>query len=164
MGKFDDDFISHHKVFNKGSKQYTKKEKRGDSFMDDFISHHGVLGMKWGVRKDRSSSSKTPSAHKASVKREKSWKNTYEKRSKMSDEQLRKAVNRLQLENQFAQQVQTASNLSGSGKKILSTKSKLFLASTVADTAVSSLAPKNDTTQIISAALKGVNAATKPKK
>lgn len=132
--------------------------------MDEHISHYGVLGMKWGVRKDRSSSSKPLSAHKASVKREKSWKNTYEKRSKMSDEQLRKAVNRLQLENQFAQQVQTASSLSGSGKKFLSTKSKLYLASTVADTAVSSFAPKNEYTQLISAALKGANAITKPKK
>lgn len=40
--------------------------------------------------------------------REKSWEESYNSRSHMSDQELRSAVNRLQLENQFRQQVKTA--------------------------------------------------------
>lgn len=46
------------------------------------ISQYGVKGMKWGVRKDRKSSS-TPSA------------------KSLSDSELRNKVNRLQLEQQY---------------------------------------------------------------
>ena len=104
---------------------------------DDYLVHHGVKGMKWGVRKDRSSGSKgsvlkttakvvSPvgyavgkGIHKAATsKKARSARNTlrnltgskrsaamtkYRKKNidGMSDADLRKAVNRMNLERQY---------------------------------------------------------------
>ena len=68
---------------------------------DDFLKHYGVLGMKWGHRKARSTSS--------SNKKPKSTKNTTISKPKpkptqreLSDEELRAVINRMRLEREYA--------------------------------------------------------------
>lgn len=61
---------------------------------NNYLAHYGVLGMKWGVRRK----SRTPSADSVKVK------NIRKKRiDEMSNQDLRDANNRLQLENQYKQ-------------------------------------------------------------
>ena len=85
----------------------------------DILKHWGVKGMKWGVRKSRSANSTTkkekppkkPSKRqlkkdaenlrKESNKRAKSHRKEYMKRKDLTDEELRKKVERLRLENEF---------------------------------------------------------------
>ena len=74
---------------------------------DDFLQHYGVLGMKWGHRKDRSKAS--------SNKKPKSTKNTTISKPKptqkrLSDAELRAAVNRLRLEREYADLTYRASS------------------------------------------------------
>lgn len=104
---------------------------------NETVSQAGVLGMKWGIRKPRNerqsegrkkrlpkSSSSNSSQNggkitkkdaarlrKESIAREKNWNNIYERRAKISDADLRKAVTRLQLENQMAREVQAARSM-----------------------------------------------------
>ena len=68
---------------------------------DDFLQHYGVLGMKWGHRKARSTSS--------SNKKPKTTKNTTTSKPKhkttqreLSDEELRAVINRMRLEREYA--------------------------------------------------------------
>ena len=68
---------------------------------EDFLQHYGVLGMKWGHRKARSTSS--------SNKKPKSTKNTTTSKPKpkptrreLSDEELRAIINRMRLEREYA--------------------------------------------------------------
>lgn len=70
---------------------------------DDFLQHYGVLGMKWGKRKARSNVS--------SNKKPKNTKNTTTSKLKpkpeppqrrLSDAELRAAVNRMRLEREYA--------------------------------------------------------------
>ena len=69
---------------------------------DDFLKHYGVLGMKWGKRKARSTVS--------SNKKPKSTKNTTTSKPKpkpkptqreLSDEELRAVINRMRLEREY---------------------------------------------------------------
>lgn len=76
---------------------------------DDFLQHYGVLGMKWGRRKARSNVS--------SNKKPKSTKNTTTSKPKpmptkrrLSDAELRAAVNRLRLEREYADLTYRASS------------------------------------------------------
>lgn len=50
-------------------------------------------------------------ARKLSAKREKNWEKVYLNRSRLTNEELNKAVKRLELENKMAQQVKAASEL-----------------------------------------------------
>ena len=66
---------------------------------EDFLQHYGVLGMKWGHRKARSTSSYN--------KKPKSTKNTTTSKPKptrreLSDEELRAIINRMRLEREYA--------------------------------------------------------------
>lgn len=61
------------------------KEDVTHSDLEKFLEHHGVKGQKWGVRRKGPSSSSSP-AHQV---------------SKLTNEQLREAVNRMQLEQQY---------------------------------------------------------------
>ena len=80
---------------------------------DDFLQHYGVLGMKWGKRKARSNVS--------SNKKPKNTKNTTTSKLKpkpkpeppqrrLSDAELRAAVNRMRLEREYADLTYRASS------------------------------------------------------
>ncbi len=86
-----------------------KKELNHMDDMSDSIEHHGVKGMKWGQRKVTTN---TGPKHKSSLgtyiqtrnankTRAKQWRSQYNNRGSMSTEELRRAVKRLNLENQF---------------------------------------------------------------
>lgn len=61
--------------------------------MSDTLAHYGIKGMKWGVR--RKSGSDSSSGSRSSTSRGRA--------SQMSDEELRRRINRLQLERQYSQ-------------------------------------------------------------
>lgn len=77
---------------------------------EDFLIHYGVSGMKWGVRKSKSSSKSRGSKKRSSRSYKKSYNKTiksrkktkYEDISTLSDQELRTRVNRMQLEQQYA--------------------------------------------------------------
>lgn len=61
---------------------------------NNYLAHYGILGMKWGVRRK----SRTPSADSAKVKAIRK-----KKIDEMSNQDLRDANTRLQLESQYKQ-------------------------------------------------------------
>ena len=84
----------------------------------DEIQHYGVKGMKWGVRKAVQKYKVRRSLKKQSAKRERSWKTEYQKRGSMSNADLKKKVERLRLENEFAKLAGEASK----GQKAMAKK------------------------------------------
>jgi uncharacterized protein YpuA (DUF1002 family) len=62
-----------------------------DNISSNELKHYGVLHMKWGVRKDRSSARKLADEIASDV----------EKKNAISDEDLRKLLNRLVMEKQL---------------------------------------------------------------
>lgn len=70
------------------------------------LVHHGIKGMKWGVRRTEAQLARargnTKSDEKTSSTSTKKAESTKRKKmSEMSDEELRRVVNRLQLEQQY---------------------------------------------------------------
>lgn len=65
------------------------------------LYHYGVLGMKWGVRRNRSNISSS-SKFKRKTKHD-DYKEAHSKKSVkyMSDNELRKRINRIQMEQQY---------------------------------------------------------------
>lgn len=72
---------------------------------DNYLCHHGVKGMKWGIRKSRPKSSLNPFKKKTPSKQTaKSTKTTKKKKVKikeLSDSDLQKKINRLQMEKRY---------------------------------------------------------------
>lgn len=71
----------------------------------NFIEHFGIKGMKWGFRKQRISKVKARRRARNSAKTSAKWKKKYQNRASMSDKDIRKATERLRLENDFAEQI-----------------------------------------------------------
>ena len=78
--------------------------------MDDVLIHYGILGMKWGVRRYQNKDGTLTSAGKKRYSnndniKEAPQKNTEEPKKKsvkdMSDEELRREINRMQLEQSY---------------------------------------------------------------
>ena len=71
----------------------------------DFIEHFGVKGMKWGFRKRRQDIVSAKRRAKNSDKTHAKWKKKYQNRASMTDKDIRRATERLRLENDFAEQI-----------------------------------------------------------
>ena len=73
----------------------------------DDLKHHGILGMKWGVRRYQNKDGTLTSAGKKRYDRdEQKIANKAKKKpsvEEMSDAELRKTINRLQMERQYSQ-------------------------------------------------------------
>ena len=80
--------------------------------IDDFLAHYGVKGMKWGVRKSRSSGS-AGSANKVAIKKPTTTTSVPavkpKPKPKLTDEELRRKIARLQMERQYAQLTNSSS-------------------------------------------------------
>lgn len=73
--------------------------------MENELYHYGVLGMKWGIRKDRRSSTRTSrNRQNRSTDYSEDYKKAHSRKSvkEMSDAELRSRLNRLQMEQQYA--------------------------------------------------------------
>lgn len=83
---------------------------------DCYLEHHGIKGMRWGIRRfQNKDGSLTPAGRKrrassdsdyssntnTTVKKKSGSESSSSKAKSMSDEDLRKAVNRLQMEKQY---------------------------------------------------------------
>ena len=103
--------------------------------MDNQLTHYGVLGMKWGVRKARGSSS-------VSTRR----KSKGEELKNISDDELRKKINRMQMEKQYKQLTSKESNAGAKiAKDILLNASKVavttYITKYLSDSIASTLDP-----------------------
>ena len=78
-----------------------------DDFLNDHLEHHGVKGMKWGVRKPRSSSGASPASRASGPRTRKVQKTrspSYKKPAKtdlLSNDELRRSNERLRLEKEY---------------------------------------------------------------
>lgn len=84
--------------------------------VDDFLEHHGIKGMKWGIRRERGPGG-TVGGNPVNAKDPR----------KLSDSDLRAAVNRMQLERQFKELQGNTGNSTRTAKGVDFTKD--FLAS-----------------------------------
>lgn len=78
--------------------------------MNDTLEHFGTKGMKWGQRRAKIKAAKKArkKVENLSRKTTSEWSTKYHRRSKMSDEELQRSVNRLRLENELAKQVSSS--------------------------------------------------------
>lgn len=89
---------------------------------EEYLQHYGVLGMKWGVRKQKTSTStkkKRSNARKNyNLKINSRKKNKYRDISNLTDTQLRARINRLQLERQYASMLRDQKYAVAVGKNV----------------------------------------------
>ena len=66
------------------------------------LYHYGVLGMKWGVRRNGSNTSSSSKSKRITMHDD--YKEAHSKKSvkSMSDNELRKRINRIQMEQQYS--------------------------------------------------------------
>ena len=71
---------------------------------DDFLKHYGVLGMKWGKRKARSTVSSNNRSKSTAITKPKQTPKPKSKltQRRLSDAELRAVVNRMRLEREYA--------------------------------------------------------------
>ena len=109
--------------------------------MDDVLIHYGILGMKWGVRRYQNKDGSLTSAGKKRYSnndniKEAPQKNTEEPKKKsvkdMSDEELRREVNRMQLEQNYLRMTGQTIEKGKSAAEIALGKMKESFVSTVA--------------------------------
>ena len=81
---------------------------------DDFLKHYGVLGMKWGKRKARSTVSSNKKPKSAAITKPKQTPKPKSKptQRRLSDAELRAIVNRMRLEREYADLTYRASSRS----------------------------------------------------
>lgn len=81
---------------------------------EEIIEHFGVKGMKWGFRRVRERLARRKQ-HKVDAKvskaRNSQWKHKYAQRASISDRDLKRAVERLRLENDLAEQVKRTTKI-----------------------------------------------------
>lgn len=81
---------------------------------EEIIEHFGVKGMKWGFRRvsERLARRKQRKVDaKVSKARTSQWKHKYAQRASISDRDLKRAVDRLRLENDLAEQVKRTTKI-----------------------------------------------------
>ena len=91
--------------------------------VDDILAHYGVKGMRWGIRKSRRSSGKTrkepspsapakkPGKVRSAVTKLRTPKRDFKMEAKnMSDEDLRKILNRMDMEKKYATMMNELAN------------------------------------------------------
>lgn len=109
--------------------------------MDDVLIHYGILGMKWGVRRYQNKDGSLTSAGKKRYSdnndiKDAPQKNTEEPKKKsvkdMSDEELRREVNRMQLEQNYLRMTGQNIEKGKSAAEIALGKMKESFVSTVA--------------------------------
>lgn len=74
--------------------------------VDEHLEHYGIPGMRWGVRRGRNVSARYKGRSKAKSKDDSEPKvkpKTSAKLSSVSDDDLRRMINRMQMEKQFDQ-------------------------------------------------------------
>lgn len=81
---------------------------------EEIIEHFGVKGMKWGFRRVRERLARRKQRKvdaKVSKARTSQWKHKYAQRASISDKDLKRAVERLRLENDLAEQVKRTTKI-----------------------------------------------------
>ena len=79
---------------------------------DDFLQHYGVLGMKWGKRKARSTVSSNKKPKSTAITKPKQTPKSKPTKRRLSDAELRAVVNRMRLEREYADLTYRASSRS----------------------------------------------------
>lgn len=79
---------------------------------DDFLQHYGVLGMKWGKRKARSTISSNKKPKSTTITKPKQTPKPKPTKRRLSDAELRAVVNRMRLEREYADLTYRASSRS----------------------------------------------------
>lgn len=94
---------------------------RSGELTEEFLAHFGVKGMRWGVRRDGSSTgkrSKSKSDSSESKDSKRSSKLRKKKASEMSNDELKELTRRLQLEKQL-RDLTPQTNRYQQGKKVV---------------------------------------------
>lgn len=73
--------------------------------LDEFIAHYGVLGMKWGIRKDRRREDSKSKSENASAKTK--YRRDKTPIGQLSDDEIRHRLERIRLEDQLRQALKT---------------------------------------------------------